>query len=346
MAQPALLRGRHRQRHAVVPTPGALDVPGQAIGGGRDVAATVLGADRHIDLTLERHERGLQQPALDTIRKFVAALLDGQCAAVIGAQDRTDGSCGLALGCEGQWNEDPPVRQRDPLGAAAGIDGRAARVVPLDSGGLRELSVRRANDIDRIPLQLRPREAPGLVVIDVVADRQDGVGHRVVFRHDVTDPFCQVVAGRMTSESGDLLRRCPGSTQVLRHRPMHVAKHVGAGNGLQGHECDGAGIARDHTGARMEPRGSARSSVPEDGAFDLLDAGGAVGLARRPSIVRCGGALRPAAQRHCRHCPHEPTSRGRISCFCHCSFSTSARASAPYETSQAGNLRIPTDWPG
>jgi len=196
------------------------------------VAVTVLGPDRHIILALEFRERRLQQPTFDTIRQFVATSFDRQRVAIVSAQNRTDRACRLALGCKRQRNENAAIRPRDALGAATRIDSRSAWVVPVELGGLGELSVRRAHHIDRIALQLRPRQAAAFVVVNIVADRQNRIGRRVVFRHDITDALGQVVPSRMAPQGGDSLGLRPGAAQVRGRRPMHVAKHVGPGNGL------------------------------------------------------------------------------------------------------------------
>src|SRR5262245_49588608 len=82
MPQPMLLRGRHRERFTVVPRPRLLGSIMKSIIAHRDIAMSILGAQRQIKSIVKVRQRGLEQAAPFWIRDFRPGFPDQEITAV------------------------------------------------------------------------------------------------------------------------------------------------------------------------------------------------------------------------------------------------------------------------
>ena len=134
--EPALLRGRHDQRLAVLPTPRPQRLPVKAVDRARHVAAVVLGPHGEEERIAGAGDARFQQAAAD--RQLVVGSLLGhlQLGAVERAAHGAHGAVGAPQGTERQRHDHVagslPVAmvQRHPLRAVAGVQGGGQRFVP------------------------------------------------------------------------------------------------------------------------------------------------------------------------------------------------------------------------
>ena len=270
VGEPALLGGRQGEGLAVIPTPGGRFGPGEAIFGGGQVAAIVFGADGHVETAGEAGDGRFQEAAIDREAEFVARLEDFQLFAVVAAEDGADHAVFLASRGEGEGDKDVAVRQGEALGAAAGVHGGAARIIPFEFLAVgRPLPIRCADNVCGMAVVARFGEDIVLVV-DVVADGQDGIGLWMVFGNYVADSLLKAVGDVAATEGFDRLGVGPGVAVVGGDRPVDLAEDVGAGDVLAGHQAFELAVVGEHAGAGVEPGHGGAAAVPDGGYLDAF----------------------------------------------------------------------------
>ena len=230
----------------------------QSVVGNTCIAATIFGADGHVDAALPRRQAGFEQPPPGRQSQRIARRQHRDSVAIEGAPHRAHRAIPPPQRAERKRNQQVAARQRDALRASRRVDRRCFRVIPRQRAPRRPRPIRAAHAVDRVATLVGARQC-AILVVDIVTHRQHRAGLRVILRRHIAHAFhhLRLIGQSAATQRRNRHRLAPRHAVIHRYGPMHLPEIIRTADVLAHHQRHAVG---QYARARVKPRRPALAS--------------------------------------------------------------------------------------